>query len=661
MNKESQFFCMNTEESWKEGFCENIEIKEGIKILETYKYVVYKKIEQKVGNKLNRSVDYCSEKNGFIYYIDIDGVVYEYDYLTNELMELYKIDFQGKILKMEVINNKLYLVCKDNNICKFRMYSLKTGEMLKEIEFKVRKVIECSINIYGHLFIIEDNMEIIWINIKNDEINKFSIEKFIEESNNMINRPISIDKRFILGVYKDEILAVVDKEGQYLKVIDFKNINNLKLINTFDEGRFSAIVFTSDGNLIVSLANEGKVGLYYCENYKDLIFIQHFKSIVRNIKIDLHNRIYLHDTEDKIYILRKEMRIKELSFYNAYSGIYYSQLFDSNISEMKWHKIKVDSAVPKDTQIKISYYAFDNPIISLNGKSMDLKDALKDFSLNFMEIEMYFKNLWKEEIINPKEALFQKAKGRYLLIRIELIGREKLTPQIKNIKVYYNRNSYLKYLPALYQNSMESDEFLERYLSIFEAFYMDIEEKIDFISNYFDIDKTNSVFLKWLCEWVGMEDYQDWEDYKIRKLLKNASFLHRKRGTKICIEKFLEIYLGVKPIIIENFQLQNLDKENFELKKIIENLYGSNPFAYTVLINLERDLTVEELECVNKILKNTSPVYCEYNVIVLKPWIFLDQQSYLGINSVVSGYLPLKLDDKAILPYNAVLVDEIDD
>lgn len=661
VNKESQFFCINTENSWKEGFYENVEIKEGIKILETYKYIVYKKIDQKVHSKLNTILDYCSEKNGFVYYIDIDGLLYQYDYLTNELIELYKIDLKGKILKLQIVQNKLYMLFKENDLCSFKIYSIRTGELLKELKLKLKKVVDCTINMYGHAFILQEDMEITWINIENDQINKFNVYKFIEEAENKTNKLADIDKRFTIGVHKDEILAIVDKEGEYLKLIDFQDINNLKLINTFNEAKFLTVVFTGEGNLITSADNKGKIGLYYCEDYKNLFFIQYFKSNVKNIKVDSYGRIYLLNDENIMYVLKKEIRIKELDFYNIYSGIYYSKIFDSNISEMKWHKIKIDASIPKDTQIKINYYAFDNTKVLFNEKNLEIKDMFKDFSLNFMDIENYFKNLWNEEIINPKEALFQKAKGRYLLLKIELIGREKITPQINNIRVYYNRTSYLRYLPEIYQSNVEGDDFLERYLSIFEAFYMDIEEKIDFISNCFDIDKTNSVFLKWLCEWLGLEEYRNWEDCKIRSLLKNASFLHRKRGTKIGIEKILEIYLGVKPIIIENFEVQNIDKGNSELKKIIENLYGSNPFAYTVLINLERDLTIEELECVNKILKNVSPAYCEYNVIVLKPWLFLDKQSYLGINSVVSGYLPLKLDGKAILPYNAVLIDETDE
>jgi hypothetical protein len=171
------------------------------------------------------------------------------------------------------------------------------------------------------------------------------------------------------------------------------------------------------------------------------------------------------------------------------------------------------------------------------------------------------------------------------------------------------------------------------------------------------VDTTPPKFLRWLCKWIGMDIYQTWEDNKLRKLIKRAPYLYRKRGTKKAIEDILEIYLGHKPIIVENF-LINKGEENIELKKVMGNLYENNPYSYTVLINSEEDLNQEEVEWIDKILKNESPAFSKYNFIILKPWIFLDKHSYVGLNSSISGYTYLKLDGKSMLPYNAVLMDK---
>jgi hypothetical protein len=59
--------------------------------------------------------------------------------------------------------------------------------------------------------------------------------------------------------------------------------------------------------------------------------------------------------------------------------------------------------------------------------------------------------------------------------------------------VVRDKATYLKYLPALYAQ----DEFMGRFLMLFESFWRPIEQQIDNIHHYFDTQITPARFLPW--------------------------------------------------------------------------------------------------------------------------------------------------------------------
>lgn len=114
---------------------------------------------------------------------------------------------------------------------------------------------------------------------------------------------------------------------------------------------------------------------------------------------------------------------------------------------------------------------------------------------------------------------------------------------------------YLRYLPSVY----ESDDFMGRFLMLFESFWGPIERQVDLLSYYFDPFTTPMDLLPWLATWVNLLLDERWPEEKQRRLLKAAVSLYRMRGTRRGMEAYLEIYTGVKPRIVEhraeNFQL----------------------------------------------------------------------------------------------------------
>lgn len=117
------------------------------------------------------------------------------------------------------------------------------------------------------------------------------------------------------------------------------------------------------------------------------------------------------------------------------------------------------------------------------------------------------------------------------------------------------KGRYLKHLPAMY----ERDEFLGRYLMLFERFWGPIETQIDTIAYYFDPGTVPADLLPWLASWVNMPLDNNWSEQRQRELLRSAISLYRKRGTKQGLIETLQIFTGGEVKITEhrgaNFQL----------------------------------------------------------------------------------------------------------
>ncbi len=135
------------------------------------------------------------------------------------------------------------------------------------------------------------------------------------------------------------------------------------------------------------------------------------------------------------------------------------------------------------------------------------------------------------------------AVGRYLFVALELDGSPQSSPRVDSVTAFCPRQSYLRYLPELYQEDDRSAAFLEQYLSVFESVFADIEAEIDDIGRYFDPDAVPSEALSWLEQWLAVETDENWPEDARRELLSRAPALYKRRGTKAGLQSMLELYL----------------------------------------------------------------------------------------------------------------------
>ncbi len=106
---------------------------------------------------------------------------------------------------------------------------------------------------------------------------------------------------------------------------------------------------------------------------------------------------------------------------------------------------------------------------------------------------------------------------------------------------------YQRFLPDIYQEN----DFLRRFLHIFEDIWEPLEQRQDHISMYFDPSTSPAAFLSWLASWLDLSFNEHWPEARRRHLLAQAMELYRWRGTPYGLIRMIEVCAGVTPVIKE--------------------------------------------------------------------------------------------------------------
>lgn len=373
---------------------------------------------------------------------------------------------------------------------------------------------------------------------------------------------------------------------------------------------------------------------------------------------------------DKMTVSDKGLEAKPGSI-----AIYYSLSFDSQENGCIWHKIRVWGDVPEGMHYEMSYFASDNKEFIRGEKDIDIYmlDKNKDSKEKLSQLDDLWENreidtknhldnglneikILKKDLVNIEDALLINAVGRYLWIRIKVdfnyVKNIEQSIVLKKIRLYYPRMSFLSYLPAVYQEDAVSRDFLERFLSVFSTIHDEMEENIDNISQYFDPDFAQGEYLKWLSTWLAISSDDRWSQETLRQLLKRAPEIYKMRGTRRAIEDMIEIYTGAKPKIVEYFEYKDLLEDPKERENLV-NLYGDDPYTFTVIVRQEQVRENHQKMALKKILAEEKPAYTEVRLVVLKNNIELGNHTYIGENSRFTVESGLVLDpERSVLYYN---------
>lgn len=419
---------------------------------------------------------------------------------------------------------------------------------------------------------------------------------------------------------------------------------------------------------------------------------------------------------DDIYMIEETERHRQRDARPSYSGIALRR-FDAGVRDTQWHRVSLEfDSLPASTQVVVSYYAAnseDRDISTIDGVNendeTDLREAGVVGPWDLLEHDpeeiativsgatVERARDWRENAIrivneggtdtwtaisnpNPEDALLREADGRYLHVRLELVGEVETSPRVSSFRAYCPRQSYDRYLPETYRGDAQNARFLERFLSIFESAYVDIEEEFETITRYFDPEGIPSEYLPWLTQWLAVEHDAGWPEAAQREFLARAPDLFRQRGTRGGMRAYLEIYLShvdaPDTSWIEDWQRSRIearrdegyldDETAEELLESIDERTDESASDHLLFFIEHRDMDgiessdavqsyamhmrgtrsfvvfvgpfvrEDHRDAVERMVESEKPAHVDGNVIELRQHCQLKGNSFLGINTALT-------------------------
>ena len=219
---------------------------------------------------------------------------------------------------------------------------------------------------------------------------------------------------------------------------------------------------------------------------------------------------------------------------------------DGREPECVWHRLLLDACIPAGTEIAVESRAADDPDL-LPSVPWEPEPRLY---LRATGTEIPFHEPIREgtERTGTWELLFQRARGRYLQLRLTFRGDGRHSPRVFALRAYYGRFSYRdRYLPAVYRRDETSASFLDRFLANLEGTYTEIEGLIAEAQVLFDVRTLRDEFLPWLAGWFGTTLDPAYDENRRRLFLAHAVQLFRERGTPRGVARLVRLAIDPCP------------------------------------------------------------------------------------------------------------------
>jgi phage tail-like protein len=486
-----------------------------------------------------------------------------------------------------------------------------------------------------------------------------------------------------IGVLKDPValavgpqqqVAVVDGRGTHAQIVLFLPNRPDPLTLSLTKSPLS-VSFDSDGNLFAGTANaliaklqpgdvppEGwSLGGEGVSDYDGQI-----TSVVWTAAYGLIAILTSTTPDSTGAIVAPRLLTMDPAGSFAHTGSFTTTALDSNIESCPWHRVQMKGNVPANASLRVE---------------SSTRDTTTATWTSFVPCGVLTGS-------NP-DCLIQSVPGRFLQLRLTLYSDGTVSPRIHALKVFFPRESYLEYLPSVFQDDPQSRVFLDRFLSIFQTTFDSLDAKLDNLWQFFDPLSTPSAALPWLAAWIAFPLDQTQPVAQQRRLLSGAVASYQQRGTVAGLQQAVQNWTGVQNVrILEHFRLRNwtflpvsgglgqgarLWSHNFygrlqvgvssqigsfrltnEPQPESEPLdWGANQFS--VLFPANPYTASANAASVSKIVEREKPVHTQATMCPIFPRLRVGIQATLGIDAYVGKVNKMILGKLATLSYDAVL------
>lgn len=304
--------------------------------------------------------------------------------------------------------------------------------------------------------------------------------------------------------------------------------------------------------------------------------------------------------------------------------------FDGAARGFAWHRIALQAVIPAQCRLILSTHVseFETPVRAISEWSGPMQIGPDDLP----------------------EALVQINRGRYLWLRIEVFGNGTDTAAISGIDIFGPRRSQLDFLPAPFKQDPQSADFLDRFLSLQDAFLAEALGLYTSIGAILRPSATPVQFLDWLGSWFDWQFLSTWDEATRREMIASSMRFFSQRGTIAGLAQMLRWHIGAAgpfPVILEDYRLSravDMPLPNGEVRTLwiggIALSPGTGAFAFTVVLPADAAPDAAARQQIDRIISAQKPAHTVHQNLYINPGCRLSEQALLGIDAILPDSRP---------------------
>ena len=305
---------------------------------------------------------------------------------------------------------------------------------------------------------------------------------------------------------------------------------------------------------------------------------------------------------------------------------------DSAVEDCPWGRLAFRADFQGDAVLTVHAFASNEAHLLLGEQTIPVDSFLLDGAVDAGKKEALFNARGGGRYVGSQDILLYGLTGRWLWLWLELTGPGTVT--LSQFRVLVPGDNFFRTFPEIYQTD---GDFFHRYLSIFSSLYSDLQDTVDRLHEYVDLDTAPDGALPIFARWLGLElDGNFLDPPDLRRLLKLAPQLIRAKGTRRAIELIVGLFVAEPVYLVERNLLSPIQREGSEL-------YGEDRFDFTVLIRRKGD---EKLRSrLTYLIDQFKPIRSRARLVFLGDRGSLDDFAYLDVNGTMLQSVPGRLDD----------------
>ncbi len=369
---------------------------------------------------------------------------------------------------------------------------------------------------------------------------------------------------------------------------------------------------------------------------------------------------------------------------------------DSGVFQTVWGRLFLDACIPEDSSLRVHCVSSDEPSAAdllertqpANAVSLETPErdefprmpplsfvpADDDVAQRLHRRETDYEIPWVRraggDAFQTYEAPVMAGPGRYLWVTVEMTGNTRVTPRLRGLRAEYPSHDLLRRLPKLFSRDAPAEEFLRRYLAMFDGTFGELEGVADQRHALIDPRGAPTEALPWLAGFVGLVLDGRWPVDARRTAIAEAVWLFRFRGTVAGLTRFLEIYTNVKVTLIEKYRLRGMgeallgdpesrtassvlgagfrvggsvgESDETELLETSADAFATHVHRFAVII--PATLSAEQRDVVRHILEVHRPAHTLYEICTVDAGMRIGRGLHVELPSIIGrqgGFKPL--------------------